>query len=213
MDLNPRSVIALQWHGIYLAMVAGRFDEAFAAARRAVDADPLSAYSHVALGGAHMCHGRYQEAEAAFRRAVELDPVLWVSYRNLGICLSCAGKYDEALATLERGDEMSGHHPWMIVTRTITCVLAGRLDDAERFHDALLALSRQQYVQPMMMASSYGAIDRLDEAFDWLERGYRERDPLPLMNYWPQVPSAARKDPRFAALMKRVGVPLAPDLR
>ena len=45
-----------------------------------------------------------------------------------------------------------------------------------------------------------------DTAFEWFERAYRERDPLPILNFWPAASPELAADPRFDALMKRVGL-------
>jgi hypothetical protein len=47
----------------------------------------------------------------------------------------------------------------------------------------------------------------LNEAFAWLERGYRERDPqmIALKAFPPFDP--LRSDPRFDDLLRRIGFP------
>lgn len=48
--------------------------------------------------------------------------------------------------------------------------------------------------------------DRQAEDVAWFERAYRERDPLPILNFWPAASPELAADPRFSALMTRVGV-------
>jgi hypothetical protein len=46
-----------------------------------------------------------------------------------------------------------------------------------------------------------------DQACEWLERAYEERDPnLPYWNAWP-VSASLGADPRFHDLLRRVGLP------
>ena len=68
------------------------------------------------------------------------------------------------------------------------------------------AAAAGKYVQPLMLASTHAAVGELDTAFDWFERAYRERDPLPVLNFWPVASPTLVADPRFAALMRRVGL-------
>jgi hypothetical protein len=76
----------------------------------------------------------------------------------------------------------------------------------------LVARERTEYVQPTIVATGFGVVGQLDEAFRWLERGYRERDPmLALLNYWESAP-ALRHDPRLRALIQRIGLAPAPTL-
>jgi hypothetical protein len=76
----------------------------------------------------------------------------------------------------------------------------------------LVARERMQYVQPTIVAIGFAVVGRLDEAFQWLERGYRERDPmLAMLNYWEAAP-ALRRDPRLRALILRTGLEPAQTL-
>jgi serine/threonine protein kinase/tetratricopeptide (TPR) repeat protein len=213
MAANRHCVPALQWYSLYLALITGEMDEALSTARRALDVDPLSAYSHIALNLAFIGAGRYEEAEAAARTALDLAPDAWIALRNLGITLNLAGRNDEALAALERGMAVSNRHPWMISTYALGLSLAGRHEAAAAAHAELLEASAHTFVQPMFISISYAAVGDFDIAMDWLERSYRERDPIVVMNYWAQSARGFREHPRFAAVMARTGVPLAPDLR
>ena len=60
---------------------------------------------------------------------------------------------------------------------------------------------------PWMIAVAYTAIGETEEAFAWLERGYRGRDPVMIglkanPNFDP-----LRSDPRFDDLLRRIGFP------
>jgi len=46
-----------------------------------------------------------------------------------------------------------------------------------------------------------------DEAFRWLERGYRERDRLMITTKTDPVFDPLRSDPRFQDLLRRIGFP------
>ena len=46
-----------------------------------------------------------------------------------------------------------------------------------------------------------------DEAFAWLERGYRERDPLMTALEHHPIFDRLRSDPRFQDLLHRIGFP------
>ncbi len=58
-----------------------------------------------------------------------------------------------------------------------------------------------------MIAYTYAQIGETDEAFTWLERGYRERDPLmPVLETYPAL-DPLRSDPRYHDLLRRIGFP------
>ena len=63
------------------------------------------------------------------------------------------------------------------------------------------------YVPPYMVAAVYAGLGDKDQAFAWLERAYTERSLyltwLPMDPVWNDL----HADPRFAALLKKVGFP------
>ena len=60
---------------------------------------------------------------------------------------------------------------------------------------------------PYMIAASYSVIGETDEAFAWLERGYRERDSLMVFLKADARCDPLRSDPRFDDLLRRIGFP------
>lgn len=62
-------------------------------------------------------------------------------------------------------------------------------------------------MQPNFIALVYAALGDKDEAFQWLERAYKEHDDdLALLKVDPRWDSL-RGDPRFMSLLQRVGLP------
>ena len=60
---------------------------------------------------------------------------------------------------------------------------------------------------PFTIASSYATLGEADEAFIWLERGYREHDPgMALTSIAPYL-DAIGADTRFDDLLRRIGLP------
>ncbi len=62
-----------------------------------------------------------------------------------------------------------------------------------------------------MLARDYARLGRTDEAFEWLERAYEERDgSLAFIKGWPPYGSLIellRSDPRFQDLLRRMNFP------
>jgi TolB-like protein/thioredoxin-like negative regulator of GroEL len=209
---NGATTLLLNWRSLYLSMIAGRFDEALAVSRRATELDPLSASSHLSLQVAFIQTRRYDEAVASCRTALDMDPTLWVSRRALGIVLTRAGRYDEAVAELTRVIRETNSLSMAYVDLLTAYASAGDHARANAMVADLVARERKEYVQPVFVATAFAVVGEVDEAFQWLERGYRERDPmLAMLNYWEAAP-ALRHDPRLRALMRRIGLPPAPTL-
>lgn len=71
----------------------------------------------------------------------------------------------------------------------------------------LKALSKTRYVNSFQIAAIYLGLGDKDRAFEWLENAYRDRsDVLIYLNVDPRLDSI-RPDPRFADLVRRVGIP------
>jgi hypothetical protein len=58
------------------------------------------------------------------------------------------------------------------------------------------------------IAAIYGALDEKDQAFAWLQRAYDERDPQITYLLLDPFVDPLRSDPRFNALVRKVGFPL-----
>lgn len=85
---------------------AGRFEDAIAEWRKALELDPGDAAAVSNLGAALHGAGRLGEAAREFARALELDPDNVRAHTNIGIALASSGKYDEAARHFERALEL-----------------------------------------------------------------------------------------------------------
>ena len=73
--------------------------------------------------------------------------------------------------------------------------------------EGLRQLSSTRYVSPYSVALVHGGLGDRDQALGWLEKAYVERsDYMPYLNREPML-DGLRSDPRFAALVRRVGLP------
>ena len=84
---------------------------------------------------------------------------------------------------------------------------AGRQREAEEVLHKLEDISSREYVISSFIARIYAALGKRDEAFALLEKALEEREyTAPRLNVDPAFDSL-RDDPRFADLMRRVGLP------
>jgi hypothetical protein len=60
---------------------------------------------------------------------------------------------------------------------------------------------------PWEVAGIYARLGDKDKAFEWLEKAYLQRDfQLGRLKVWPVVDNL-RSDPRYADLLRRIGLP------
>ena len=84
--------------------------------------------------------------------------------------------------------------------------LAGRRADAQKVLNELSRLAEHRYVTPVAFVHIHTGLGNQDQAFAWLEKSYQERS-----NFMTYLKVAAmvdplRSDPRFADLLRRVGL-------
>jgi hypothetical protein len=73
--------------------------------------------------------------------------------------------------------------------------------------DTLAMVRNVTYVLPTDIAIAYSLAGESGRALYWLEQGYEERDPaMPYLGVAP-VFDPLRNDPRFQALVRRMGLP------
>jgi hypothetical protein len=67
--------------------------------------------------------------------------------------------------------------------------------------------AKQRYIPPYFVAFLYARLGDKDQAFEWLEKGYEDRGPfLSALRVDPAFDNL-RSDPRYADLLRRVGLP------
>jgi eukaryotic-like serine/threonine-protein kinase len=203
---NPSYATAHEWYGLFLAAM-GRFDEAHREEDRAQSLDPLS----VAITGTnawvyHYSH-RQDEAERLLRQAVRTDSTFGLGRLYLGRVLQAKGELDSAIT--EYGRLPAAFQQWVPTVAGLgnMYALEGRRADALAVLRRLDSLSRTQYVTSYAVAVVHAALGWPDSAFAWLDRAVQERTHwLVWLNRDPRWESI-RRDPRFAEVVDRVGLP------
>jgi len=85
--------------------------------------------------------------------------------------------------------------------------VAGHRAEARAVLEGLRQLSSTRYVSPYSVALVHAGLGDRDQALAWLDKAYAERsDYMPYLKLEPMLDSL-RSDPRFGALVRRVGLP------
>ena len=206
IELNPNYAHAHSFYAGYL-MSRGRVEESLAASNRARELDPFSLSISVHRGFLLANARRYDEASEQLRRVIAMDPNHHQAYWFLGHIYAFNGQLDEAVAASEKAVSLSGRSPSALGMLGLVYGLAGRRGEATKVLNELLELNERRYVTPAALAFVYVGLGDKDQAFVWLEKAYQERS-----NYiaWLKVNpivDSLRSDPRFADLVRRVGLP------
>ena len=199
--LDPGSAAS---HGDFsgLSIWLGRPAAALAEARLAVDADPLSAFAIVALVRALYVNGRYDEALEQLRLVGSLQPPVRLYWQLAGLCYIGKRMWPEAIATLRRGTEVgtAESRGWL----GFALARSGARDEATRVLADLLAEWKLKNRAAFELAVVYAGLGDRDQAFEWLGRA-ADRHQIRWQIMAPPM-AELRADPRFAALLQRLGI-------
>ena len=190
---------------VYCLVPSGRFDEAIAEMNKARDLDPLSLVLSSAVIGVMNWSRRFDEAIAAALGILEHDPDHALAHTFIVAPLIHKGMLAEALKHAEAAVRLSSRSPLSLRQLGAVYARTNRTDEALALIRELEALAS---VPAALIADIYTALEDNANAFIWFERA-RTAGSLRLI-FTRVAPSndELRRDPRFAVLMKKIGLPM-----
>jgi serine/threonine protein kinase/Tfp pilus assembly protein PilF len=205
VELNPSIGEAHRDYSWYL-FLTGHRDEALAEMKRAREVEPLTPLFAADRGWQYWWGGQNDKAIEEARKSLELDPNFAYGLYVLGAVYAEKGMYAEAIAAHQKAGAVDPDWRWGLAR---TYVQAGRTDEARK----MLAKFLREKPKPTgawaswFLAEIYAALGDKDEAFRWLEAGYKERHSfLPWLGENPAY-MPLRSDPRFQDLLRRMKLP------
>jgi serine/threonine-protein kinase len=208
IELDPRNAAAHHWYGITCLVPMGRLDEALGEIRTAQDLDPISSIIARDLAFIHYYRRDFEAALEQCDHTIELNPHFAAGYWMLGLVQEQTGDIDEAEAAMQRAVELSPKSPRIRAAQGRLYAISGREKEARAILKQLRTEMHQRYVSPYYLASITIAMGQRDEAFDLLEKALADRSfELTFAHVDPRLVSL-HGDPRFAALLERIGVAL-----
>jgi TolB-like protein/Tfp pilus assembly protein PilF len=183
----------------------GRTEEAIKWSRRARELDPFGVGGE-SVGWILFQSRHYDEAIRELRSALAVRPNDGLIYWFLGFALIANGQADEAIPVLENALTLTDRSPAVIGVLVRAYAHAGRRTDALRLLDELKRRQRKGYIPTAAFVNAYLGLGDNEQAIVWLERAYEEQSMI--MEYIKVHPffDPLRSDPRFADLVRRVGL-------
>ncbi len=210
IELDPSSSSAHSAYGVHLEKL-GRYEESIAEGIRGVELDPLSLFWRANLAEFYYSARQYERALEEAQEVLDMDPdydrarvvMMWV-YKELGMC-------EEYLALRRQQVMGQGAEPEALARQTAleqACADSGFVGVWQRQVERNLErIAAGEYVRPTALAVDFARLGRTDEAFEWLERAYDERDgSLAFIKTEPAY-DGLRSDPRFQDLLRRMSFP------
>ena len=206
LELGPNDAFGHVEYSLFLGIM-GRPDEAITQATRARELDPFSPLVSNGMSWVYTFARKPDEAIAEARRTLQLDPDFIQAHGVLAWSYEEKGMYARAVSEELQVRALRADSPEQIESLRKAFATSG----IRGFWEKSLQWEKRQLNQPrppyMAMARACVRLGRKDEAFHWLEKAYDARYPfMPNINIvaWADP---IRSDPRFADLMRRLGLP------
>ena len=129
-------------------------------------------------------------------------PVFFAGYWAQSLILTGLGRHDAAVDAVERALTLS--RDFSPSTACWVYAAAGQREKADAILMEASALSER--IWPMTFVWLATLTGDNDQAFEWLDRAYEDRSPLLPTIGVGRVYDPLRGDPRFSALLKKVGL-------
>jgi pentatricopeptide repeat protein len=204
LELNPNDADAQSWFALWLSC-QGRTDEAVAMIQRARALDPVGV-SGASVSRILFHARRYDDAIRESRSALAVQPDNASSLMGLGFALIANNRPADAIPVLENAVSLSPGSPAVIGVLIRAYAHAGRRSDAIRLLEELKRRRKTGYIPAGAFVNAYLGLGDNEQALYWLEQAYKEQSNiLQFLKTHPYF-DPIRNDPRFAALIRRVGL-------
>jgi serine/threonine-protein kinase len=203
IELSPSSSLAHFYLGLSLVR-QGRLDESLVELLKARELDPLLSSIARSVATPYYFKRDYTRALELLRQANELGPAFSTTW-EIGVYIQNRS-LDEALAQLEKAKQERRSDPILIYGTGMVYAAQGKRAEALQIIKELEEMSGAGLDQAHWIAKIYATLNDKEMAFSWLGRGlatgavgsFYKDEPV-----WDSI----RSDPRFADLLRRMGIP------
>jgi serine/threonine protein kinase/TolB-like protein/lipoprotein NlpI len=229
IQLNPNDANAHHWYS-YWYVTRGQFDQGLTEVRRALELEPLSPTINAALGRHYYFARRYEEALEQCRKTLDLDQNFVLGRLQLGLTLEQMGRYPESIAEFQTVKQLivasvqmeqnpGGRGPgadlkeiprfgiWDTLLGNVFAVSGEKTKARNELAQLISLRSTETYVPAYYLGAICVGLGKKDAAFQWLDRAYQERSEVLVDLKVEPYMDSLRSDPRYADLLRRVGLP------
>jgi serine/threonine-protein kinase len=205
LELNPGYATAHLWYGQYLTAL-GRFDEAQPEISRAVEQNPLSPETNLAVASRSYYARQPAQAIEQAQKVLTMDSNFVPAHELLGRAYAQKGSYTEATAEFRKALDLSEGDTNELAALGYAQAISHQENEARKTLTALMARSRDTYVQPVWMAVIELGLGDKNQAFEWLEKAYADRSAWLVNLKVDPFFDSIQTDARYADLLRRVGL-------
>ena len=205
LELNPNYATAHHWYSQWF-LYMGKLEESLQTISRAAELDPVSQAILKDKGLALYYNRQYDEAIEMAQKTLQLDPNYAAAHRLLSLAYQGKEVFDQALVENEKWGVLTGNKADTVVALAQLYAVSGQVEEARKLIGDLTRdkLAGQQINRGLALV--YAALGEPDIAFKYLEESYERREEALLMLKVDPKVDVLRSDPRFGALLKKIGI-------
>jgi TolB-like protein/Flp pilus assembly protein TadD len=204
IELNPSYAFAHDVFGFALAQ-QGELKRASAESKRAVELDPLSSEVLAMSAWASAWRGKYRKAKEMAQKALDLDETSTFAQFMIGWTDIEAGEFSSAIPELQKAAAMKAP-PYVNGYLGYAYGESGDRAHAAAEIDALNKRALDGYVAPFNLAIIYLGLGDHQRALSRLDEAYVAHSQLLGLLKMDRIFDPLRPDPRFTALLRKVGL-------
>ncbi len=206
IELNPNYATAHQWYAVHLVML-GKFEQAISEIEKAQELDPLSPIINVAAGWLFFLTRQYDQAIEQSRKALDIDSNFGFAYYPISWACEQKGMHKEAIEEYLKGEASFGLlNAEQLKSLRKAYSISSYQGFWQRHLDILKQKSKRSYVLAYEIASIYARLGNGNQALEWLQKAFEERDyDMGSLLVDPFFDSL-RTDTRFKNLLKKMGL-------
>jgi len=208
-ELDPNDATAHIWYADDIGLIGGREQEAFAEANRAHQLDPLSPGIREDIGFIYIRTRQFDEAIDVCRTLANEAPTFALAHSCLAYAYRAKRMYPEFLAERKAYGQLSGDRNESDAASALEQGFrsAGWKGALTELIKTRQAQRNSSYASAFGIAALYADLGDKEQTFRWLNIAYQERDWLLLGLKTDFSLDLMRSDPRFAELVRKVGLP------
>ncbi len=206
IEINPNYALARVQYSQLLAILK-RPEEAIVQAQQAVELDPFNPVVLGLYGSTLSMLGRYDEAMTMAYKELRASPNSSIGLQILWLAHHFKGEYDKAFENAKAHFTAFGMDP--VVQVMERGYETGGYFEAMRCAAEVMAFAaKEHYIQPFWIASLYATAGEQEQCLDWLEKGYKTKDPVHAYFTELELRSLIHDGPRYQALLHKMKFPM-----
>jgi TolB-like protein/Tfp pilus assembly protein PilF len=207
LELNPSLSYTHHLYAHFL-MAMDRTQESMAEVKLASELDPFSADMNLCFGWHCLSTADYDEAIGLARKGVQMDPNNAWAQVILGWAYEQKSMIKEALVEFQNAVSHWKDGSLPLAALGHAYGIAGQKKEAQEILEKLQEKAKRTYVPAYDIAAVYVGLGEKAQAFEWLSKALEERSGFLIYIKCDRRFDGLRSDPRYEALLKRIGLPL-----